>query len=80
MPVCTVAVDARHPPPSNPTLPRTDLRSAYVDLFLLHYAECWGDLCGGVQPEGDFLDSWRALEELYHAGLARAIGADALTH
>ncbi|GLC55313.1 hypothetical protein PLESTB_000971400 [Pleodorina starrii] len=51
-----------------------DLRSPFVDLFLLHYAECWGDLCGGAQPEGDFLDSWRALEEMYGAGLARAIG------
>ncbi|EFJ52853.1 hypothetical protein VOLCADRAFT_55182 [Volvox carteri f. nagariensis] len=51
-----------------------DLRSPYVDLFLLHYSECWGDLCGGVQPEGTFLDSWRALEEVYQAGLVRAIG------
>ncbi|PNH08301.1 Aldo-keto reductase family 4 member C9, partial [Tetrabaena socialis] len=51
-----------------------DLRTPYVDLFLLHYSECWGDLCGGVKPEGTFLDSWRALEELYEAGLVRAIG------
>ncbi|GLI70356.1 hypothetical protein VaNZ11_015118 [Volvox africanus] len=51
-----------------------DLHTSYVDLFLLHYAECWGNLCGGVVPEGNFLDSWRALEELYEAGLVRAIG------
>ncbi|GFR43408.1 hypothetical protein Agub_g4489, partial [Astrephomene gubernaculifera] len=51
-----------------------DLRSPYVDLFLLHYAECWGGLCGGAVPAGDFLDSWRALEELYGRGLVRAIG------
>ncbi|KAG2439469.1 hypothetical protein HXX76_004823 [Chlamydomonas incerta] len=51
-----------------------DLRSGYVDLFLLHYPECWGDLCGGVAPAGTFLDSWRALEAVYQAGLARAIG------
>ncbi|KAG2445247.1 hypothetical protein HYH02_008715 [Chlamydomonas schloesseri] len=51
-----------------------DLRSDYVDLFLLHYPECWGDLCGGVKPAGTFQDSWRALEAVYEAGLARAIG------
>ena len=54
--------------------PPADLRSGYVDLFLLHYPECWGDLCGGVAPAGTFPDSWRALEDLYEAGLARAIG------
>lgn len=35
---------------------------AYVDLYLLH------------QPVGDYLASWRAVEEAYEAGLFRAIG------
>ncbi|GIL67231.1 hypothetical protein Vafri_20666 [Volvox africanus] len=51
-----------------------DLHTSYVDLFLLHYAECWGNLCEGAVPKGNFFDSWRALEELYEAGLVRAIG------
>lgn len=33
-----------------------DLRTDYVDLFLLHYPECWGSLCGGVNPEGTWKD------------------------
>jgi diketogulonate reductase-like aldo/keto reductase len=52
----------------------TDLGTDYLDLFLLHYPNCWGDLCGGVQPEGTWRDSWRALEELHRAGKAKAIG------
>lgn len=51
-----------------------DLNTDYLDLFLLHYPMCWGTLCGGKDPEGTWKDSWRALEELYDAGKARAIG------
>lgn len=51
-----------------------DLRTDYVDLFLLHYPACWGQLCGGKPPEGTWRDSWRALEELHASGKARAIG------
>ena len=29
-----------------------DLGTAYVDMVLLHYPECWGDLCGGKKPQG----------------------------
>lgn len=32
-----------------------DLRTDFIDLVLLHYAECWGTLCEGSTPEG----SWR---------------------
>ena len=35
---------------------------------------CWGELCGGKQPEGTWRDSWRALEELQKSGKIRAIG------
>ena len=35
-----------------------DLRTDYVDLFLLHYPECWGSVCGGVNPEGTWKDRW----------------------
>jgi diketogulonate reductase-like aldo/keto reductase len=52
----------------------TDLRTDYLDLFMLHYPMCWGQLCGGKAPEGTWKDSWRALEELHAAGKARAIG------
>lgn len=38
------------------------LKTDYVDLLLLH------------QPFSDVYGSWRALEELYEAGVARAIG------
>ena len=50
-----------------------DLRTDYLDLFLLHYPRCWGSLCER-QPEGTWQDSWRALEALHAAGKARAIG------
>ena len=39
------------------------LRLDYIDLYLIH------------QPFGDVHCSWRAMEELYHEGLIRAIGA-----
>ena len=37
-------------------------RLDYLDLYLIH------------QPFGDYYGSWRAMEELYREGLARAIG------
>jgi diketogulonate reductase-like aldo/keto reductase len=39
-----------------------DLRTEYIDLALLHYSECWGDLCDGAAPEGGWREAWRALE------------------
>jgi diketogulonate reductase-like aldo/keto reductase len=38
------------------------LQLDYLDLYLIH------------QPYGDVHGSWRAMEELYHAGKVRAIG------
>jgi diketogulonate reductase-like aldo/keto reductase len=46
----------------------------FIDLVLLHYAECWGTLCDR-KPEGDWKESWRALEELVVSGKVLAIGA-----
>ncbi len=46
----------------------------YLDLFLLHYPKCWGNLCGGKTPQGTWRDSWRALETLQRAGKVRSIG------
>ena len=40
----------------------TKLHLDYLDLYLIH------------QPYGDVLGEWRALENLYHQGLVRAIG------
>mmetsp|Transcript_77 Transcript_77/g.125 ORF Transcript_77/g.125 Transcript_77/m.125 type:complete len:298 (-) Transcript_77:1107-2000(-) len=51
-----------------------DLDSAYIDLFMLHYPECWDSLCGSRPPEGTWQDSWRALEALWLKGTLRAIG------
>jgi diketogulonate reductase-like aldo/keto reductase len=45
-----------------------------VDLFLLHYPDCWADLCGKVRPEGTWQDSWRALEVKVQEGKIRALG------
>ena len=33
-----------------------DLGTTYLDMVLLHYPECWGDLCGGEEPEGTWKD------------------------
>lgn len=38
------------------------LNTDYIDLLLIH------------QPVGDYLGTWRAMEEYYHKGLLRAIG------
>ncbi len=51
-----------------------ELRTDYIDLMLLHYPECWGDLCGGVAPEGTWRDGWRALEAMHATGVVRALG------
>lgn len=40
----------------------SDLDTAYLDLFMLHFPQCWGTLCDGKAPEGTWQDSWRALE------------------
>ena len=46
-----------------------------VELFLLHYAECWPGLCGAAhRPAGTWRDSWRALEDALADGDVQAIG------
>lgn len=44
-----------------------DLQTDYVDLFLIHWPL-------PMRYGGDFVTTWRQLEELYHSGQARAIG------
>lgn len=51
-----------------------DLGTTYLDLVLLHYPECWGDLCAGAAPEGTWRDAWAALERLYAERTVRCIG------
>lgn len=51
-----------------------DLGVSYLDLVLLHYPECWGDLCGGATPEGTWQDAWSVLEDLITQGLVRCAG------
>jgi diketogulonate reductase-like aldo/keto reductase len=45
----------------------------YVDLFLIHSPQPWGDFRGGDYADGN-LQAWKALEEAYRAGKIRAIG------
>jgi len=52
----------------------SNLRTTYLDAFLLHYPRCFGSLCGPAPAEGTWKDSWRALEALYERGEVRAIG------
>lgn len=53
----------------------SDLGTSYLDLVLLHYPSCWEELCGeGFTPEGDWLQAWRALEQLVREGVIRDLG------
>ncbi len=66
---------------------QADLKLEYLDLVLLHYPSCWGDLCkplpgaAAPPPVADpqaprtFLESWKALQDLYRRNKTRAIGA-----
>ncbi len=51
-----------------------DLQTTFLDLILLHYPVCWGQLCEGQTPSGDWRDSWRALEDAHRLGSVRALG------
>ncbi|WP_328911806.1 MULTISPECIES: aldo/keto reductase [unclassified Streptomyces] len=42
-----------------------ELGMAHVDLFLIHWP---------LPAVGDFTETWKALEEVYHSGRAKAIG------
>ncbi|MFE2375285.1 aldo/keto reductase [Streptomyces sp. NPDC059398] len=42
-----------------------DLRFDYLDLFLIHWP---------LPGVGDFVETWRAMEEIYRSGRAKAIG------
>lgn len=44
-----------------------DLQTDYVDLFLIHWPL-------PMRYDGDFVTTWKSLEELYKQGKARAIG------
>lgn len=50
-----------------------DLHTDFVDLLLLHYPACWGNLCEGT-PQGTWQDSWRAMEQLVRQGQVLALG------
>jgi diketogulonate reductase-like aldo/keto reductase len=53
-----------------------NLQTSYIDLMLLHYADCWGDLCTGeiATKKGVWKESWRVLEEKYNNGVLKSIG------
>ena len=46
---------------------------SHIDSVLIHKPHCWEGACS-KPPEGTWQDSWRALEELYDAGVIGAIG------
>ena len=68
------ALDALDPEQMQPLQSLEDLRTDRLDLFLLHYPQCWEGLCGNDEPEGTWKDSWRALEDAVLNGSVRAIG------
>lgn len=46
-----------------------------LHLVLLHYPRCWQELCGAQHvPQGDWHDSWRAVETLIQQGRVLAAG------
>lgn len=54
-----------------------ELQTDYLDLFLLHYPECWGTLCAEAdiaEKGATWGDSWKAMEQLYLDGKVRALG------
>eukprot|EP00029_Vermamoeba_vermiformis_P012278 TRINITY_DN7096_c0_g1_i1.p1 TRINITY_DN7096_c0_g1~~TRINITY_DN7096_c0_g1_i1.p1 ORF type:complete len:320 (-),score=51.71 TRINITY_DN7096_c0_g1_i1:57-1016(-) len=53
-----------------------NLQTTYIDLMLLHYADCWGDLCTGeiANKKGVWKESWRVLEDKYRSGVVKSIG------
>lgn len=44
----------------------------YLDLYLIHAPWPWSDMGGDYTAQN--LESWRAMEEIYRSGRARAIG------
>ena len=51
----------------------SNVRTTYLDLMLLHYSKCFGNLCK-EEPAGTWKDSWRVLEESVDKGHLRSIG------
>lgn len=51
------------------------LGTTRIDAVLLHYAQCWGNICDGAPPpEGTWRDAWAALAQARADGTVRAIG------
>lgn len=55
------------------------LGTPYVDMYLLHWPSCmhnidWMHCQDTVDPEGTWLQSWRALEKAYAEGRVQSIG------
>lgn len=49
------------------------LKRRPLDSVLIHKPRCWEGACS-KKPEGDWRDSWRALQDLYDRGVVGAIG------
>ena len=66
--------DAHRPDDARRAFDRTltELGSDYVDLFLIHWPL-------PTRYDGDFVQTWRALEEFYRDGRARSIGVSNFT-
>jgi diketogulonate reductase-like aldo/keto reductase len=56
-----------------------DLRTHYIDLYLLHWPSCdtsidWMHCHDTMDPQGTWQQSWKALEKMYAEGYLQAIG------
>ena len=49
------------------------LQVTSLDSMLLHKPRCWEGICN-KKPEGNWQDSWVALEEAMYSGIVRSIG------
>ena len=50
-----------------------DLRTSYVDSYMVHHTEAWGGDAGAASAAEQLGEVWEAMEELYHEGRIRAL-------
>jgi diketogulonate reductase-like aldo/keto reductase len=53
------------------------LNTSYLDLFLLHYPNCFAQTNCAPKPHNRWQDSWKALEAVHKAGKVHSIGKPA---
>lgn len=58
---------------------RRDLGTTYIDSYLLHWPRCipewpWMNCQDTIDPNGNWIQSWKALEKAYAEGYVQSIG------